>query len=83
AMAAVGPPQALPAVIKATEQSKSEPAKIDQQFTFSPNMPVSVQGDVKDPAQLAREIAPFLQRQFEEFSRQAAARQLFDAPDVG
>ncbi|WP_024690545.1 phage tail tape measure protein [Pseudomonas tremae] len=83
AMAAVGSPQALPAVIKAAEQSKAEPAKIDQQFTFSPNMPVNVQGDVKDPAQLAREIAPFLQRQFEEFSRQAAARQLFDAPDVG
>ncbi|KPY94018.1 Tail tape measure protein [Pseudomonas syringae pv. tomato] len=83
AMAAVGPPQALPAVIKAAEQSKAEPAKIDQQFTFSPNMPVSVQGDVKDPAQLARELAPFLQRQFEEFSRQASARQLFDDPHVG
>ncbi|MCA5967425.1 phage tail tape measure protein [Pseudomonas sp. P129] len=84
AMAAVAPaPLALPAVVKAAEQSKPEPAKVDQQFTFSPNMPVNVQGDVKDPAQLARDIAPFLQRQFEEFSRQAAARQLFDAPHVG
>ncbi|RXT59851.1 phage tail tape measure protein [Pseudomonas syringae] len=84
AMAAVAPaPLALPAVVKAAEQSKPEPTKVDQQFTFSPNMPVSVQGDVKDPAQLAREIAPYLQRQFEEFSRQAAARQLFDAPHVG
>lgn len=84
AMAASSPvPQALPAIVKATEQSKTEPTKVDQQFTFSPNMPVSVQGDVKDPAQLAREIAPFLQRQFEEFSRQASARQLFDAPHVG
>ncbi|SDX05300.1 Phage-related minor tail protein [Pseudomonas syringae] len=84
AMAAVAPtPLALPAVVKAAEQSKPEATKVDQQFTFSPHMPVSVQGDVKDPAQLAREIAPFLQRQFEEFSRQAAARQLFDAPHVG
>ncbi len=84
AMAAVAPaPLALPAVVKAAEQSKPEPTKVDQQFTFSPNMPVNVQGDVKDPAQLARDIAPFLQRQFEEFSRQAAARQLFDAPHVG
>ncbi|MBI6794895.1 phage tail tape measure protein [Pseudomonas syringae] len=84
AMAAVAPaPLALPAVVKAAEQSKPEPTKVDQQFTFSPNMPVNVQGDVKDPAQLAREIAPYLQRQFEEFSRQAAARQLFDAPHVG
>ncbi|AQL40693.1 phage tail tape measure protein [Pseudomonas syringae] len=84
AMAAVAPaPLALPAVVKAAEQSKSEPAKVDQQFTFAPHMPVNVQGDVKDPAQLARDIAPFLQRQFEEFSRQASARQLFDAPHVG
>lgn len=84
AMAAVAPaPMALPAVVKAAEQSKPEPTKVDQQFTFSPHMPVNVKGDVKDPAQLAREIAPFLQRQFEEFSRQAAARQLFDAPHVG
>ncbi|MCK9775972.1 phage tail tape measure protein [Pseudomonas syringae] len=84
AMAAVAPaPLELPAVVKAAEQSKPEPTKVDQQFTFSPNMPVNVQGDVKDPAQLARDIAPFLQRQFEEFSRQAAARQLFDAPHVG
>ncbi|KPW59165.1 Tail tape measure protein [Pseudomonas caricapapayae] len=84
AMAAVAPaPLALPAVVKAAEQSKPEPTKVDQQFTFSPNMPVNVQGDVKDPAQLARDIAPYLQRQFEEFSRQAAARQLFDAPHVG
>ncbi|WP_122613637.1 phage tail tape measure protein [Pseudomonas viridiflava] len=84
AMAAVAPaPLALPAVVKAAEQSKPAPTKVDQQFTFSPNMLVSVQGDVKDPAQLAREIAPYLQRQFEEFSRQAAARQLFDAPHVG
>ncbi|MEE4375775.1 phage tail tape measure protein [Pseudomonas alliivorans] len=84
AMAAVAPaPLALPAVVKAAEQSKPAPTKVDQQFTFSPNMPVNVQGDVKDPAQLARDIAPFLQRQFEEFSRQAAARQLFDAPHVG
>lgn len=84
AMAAVSPaPLALPAVVKAAEESKPAPTKVDQQFTFSPNMPVNVQGDVKDPAQLARDIAPFLQRQFEEFSRQAAARQLFDAPHVG
>nr|WP_241001680.1 phage tail tape measure protein [Pseudomonas viridiflava] len=84
AMAAATPaPLALPAIVNVSEKAKPEATKVDQQFTFSPNMPVSVQGDVKDPAQLAREIAPFLQRQFEEFSRQAAARQLFDAPHVG
>jgi hypothetical protein len=42
-----------------------------------------VQGDVKDPAQLAQALMPHLQRQFEDFAREARARQLFDAPHVG
>ncbi len=82
AMEPAAPAQALPAIVKAAEQSKPEPPKVDQQFTFSPHMPVSVQGDVKDPAQLARGLAPYLKQQFDEFSRQAAARQMFDTPDV-
>ncbi|MFK7701363.1 phage tail tape measure protein [Pseudomonas caspiana] len=82
-MAAAAPtPESIPAIAKAAENSKPAPPKVDQQFMFSPTIPVTVQGDVKDPAQLAREIAPFLQRQFDEFRRQASARQLFDQPDV-
>ncbi|MCD5977206.1 phage tail tape measure protein [Pseudomonas quasicaspiana] len=83
AMATASPsPESIPAIAKAAEQNKPAAQKIDQQFTFSPTIPVTVQGDVKDPAQLARELAPYLQRPFEEFSRQASARQLFDQPDV-
>lgn len=82
-MATASPsPESIPAIAKAAEQNKPAAPKIDQQFTFSPTIPVTVQGDVKDPAQLARELAPYLQRPFEEFSRQASARQLFDQPDV-
>lgn len=79
--------EAVPAILKAPEASKPEPKpeppKIDQQFTFSPALSVTVQGDVKDPAQLARDLSPHLQRLFDDFSRQAAARQMFDAPHVG
>ncbi|WJM94705.1 phage tail tape measure protein [Pseudomonas defluvii] len=79
--------EAVPAILKAPEaskpESKPEPPKIDQQFTFSPVVDVTVQGDVKDPAQLARDLSPHLQRLFDDFSRQAAARQMFDAPHVG
>lgn len=79
--------EAVPAILKAPEASKPEPKpeppKIDQQFTFSPALSVTVQGDVKDTEQLARDLSPHLQRMFDDFSRQAAARQMFDAPHVG
>ncbi len=79
--------EAVPAILKAPEASKPEPKpeppKIDQQFTFSPALSVTVQGDVKDPNQLAHDLWPTLQRLFDDFSRQAAARQMFDAPHVG
>lgn len=71
-----------PVLAKAVEVAKAEPPKVDQQFTFSPTIGVTVQGDVKDPAQLAGELAPYLQRQFDDFARQAAARQLSDEPHV-
>ncbi|MDN7142684.1 phage tail tape measure protein [Pseudomonas sp. JQ170] len=77
---AVPPAAALPVPTKVVEQRKPEAPKIDQQFSFAPKIEVTVNGDVKDPAQLANELAPHLQRQFEEYSRQALSRQLLDAP---
>lgn len=77
-MAVVAP--AAAAALKPAEAPKALPPKVEQSFTFAPHMPVTVQGDVKDPAQLARELEPHMRRQFEEMSRQAAARQLYDAP---
>ncbi|QNH79221.1 phage tail tape measure protein [Pseudomonas protegens] len=58
------------------------PPAIEQQFSFAPYLSISVQGDVRDPAQLARELEPYLRFQFDEYSRQAAGRQLFDAAHV-
>ncbi|MBF6039414.1 phage tail tape measure protein [Pseudomonas sp. P154a] len=72
------------AALMATPAVKApEWPKIDQQFTFAPAPVIQVQGDVKDPAQLAQALMPHLQRQFEDFARDARARQLFDAPHVG
>lgn len=60
--------------------------KVDQTFTFAPSMPITVQGDVKDSAQLVRDMEPPLRRLFDEFMRESKARmassQLFDAPHV-
>jgi phage tail tape-measure protein len=75
-----------PEIAKPVESAPPVPPKVEQAFTFSLSMPVTVQGDVKDPAQLARELEPHFQRQLEAFSRDLAARQssaqLFDAPHV-
>ncbi len=86
-MAKATPPvPSAPEVAKAAAPVAVAGAKVDQSFTFSPNMPVRVDGDVKDPAQLARDLMPHLQSQFEAFVRQMTARQsttqLFDAPHV-
>ncbi|KTC38021.1 phage tail protein [Pseudomonas sp. ABAC61] len=81
-MAGTESPVSTPAMLKAPELVKPAPPKVDQQFSFAPNLQVQVQGDVKDPAQLAREVEPHLRRMFDEYSRQAAARQLSDEPHV-
>lgn len=79
---AAPPAQPAAAIAKAPPAAKPVPPKVEQSFTFAPHVPVTVQGDVKDPAQLARELEPHLRRQFDEFSRQAQARQLYDQPHI-
>lgn len=82
-MASPSSSSAALATITAPDSFKPQvPAVIEQQFSFAPYLSISVQGDVRDPAQLARELEPHLRWQFDEFSRQAAARQLFDAAHV-
>ncbi|WP_047541882.1 phage tail tape measure protein [Pseudomonas simiae] len=73
---------AVPALLSTGAVAKPEPARVEQAWTFSPTMPVTVQGDVKDPRQLAQEMMPYMRQLFEEFSREQARRNLFDAPHV-
>ncbi|POA21515.1 phage tail tape measure protein [Pseudomonas sp. FW300-N1A1] len=76
-------PVTAAALMPAATAKQPEWPKVDQQFTFAPAPSITVQGDVKDPAQLVQELMPHLRRQFEDFAREARARQLFDAPHVG
>ncbi|WP_313713213.1 phage tail tape measure protein [Pseudomonas sp.] len=73
-------------VVKPAEKAKAEPAKVDQSFTFAPNMPITVHGDVKDPNQIVREAEQALRAMWENFQREVASRtastQLYDAADV-
>ena len=78
-----GAPVSAAALMAAPATKIPVPPQVDQQFTFAPAPVITVQGDVKDPAQLVQELLPHLRRQFEDFAREAQARQLFDAPHVG
>jgi hypothetical protein len=72
-----------PMMLKPAPAPMPPPAKIEQKLTFAPNLAITVQGDVKDPAQLSRDLEPHLRRLFDDFTRQAESRKLFDAPHVG
>lgn len=79
-------PTKPPEVAKVVETTPPVPPKVEQAFSFAPQVSIVVQGDVKDPAQLVRELEPQLRQLMESFSREVAARQasnqLFDAPHV-
>lgn len=87
-IAAAAPTPAAPAVAQALEQAKPkmEPPKVDQQFSYMPNMPITVQGDAKDPQQLFRSLEGLIRNSWDAWSRESIARQaagqLFDEPHV-
>ena len=71
-------------------KSETKPAPIDQKFTFAPHMPITIEGDVKDPDELMRKLQPMMQGQLNDFARQmednarrANDRKLYDAPHIG
>ncbi|EIM13789.1 phage tail tape measure protein [Pseudomonas chlororaphis] len=87
-IAAAAPAPTAPVVAQALEQAKpkSEPPKVDQQFSYMPHMPITVQGDAKDPQQLFRSLEGLIRNSWDTWSRENLARQaagqLFDEPHV-
>ncbi|ROM75324.1 phage tail tape measure protein [Pseudomonas brassicacearum] len=85
-VASTDTPTKPPEVAKVVEPTPPVPPKVEQAFSFAPQVSIVVQGDVKDPAQLARDLEPHLRQLMESFSRDVAARQassqLFDSPHV-
>ncbi len=53
-----------------------------QNLTFSPTIQVKVQGDVKDPRQLASELMPHLKRMFEQLQATTARSALYDGAPI-
>lgn len=73
-----GEPITLLSLPPAPPPNGPAPQPVSQQITFAPHMPITVQGSVSDPAQLALNIEPIVRRQFDEMTRMAANRQLAD-----
>jgi len=80
-MAVTTPLKSAALAIQPKEPAKPEPAKVDQQFQYSLSMPVTVQGDVKDPQTLAQDLMPHMQRMMADAARSNAAK-LYDEPHV-
>lgn len=66
-------------VIQAPAAPKPEPARVDQKFSYSLNMPVTVEGDAKDPQQFVQQLLPLMQRALNDAAQQEARRNLYDA----
>ena len=76
------PPAPLVMPPKVEPVLKVEPPKINQKIDVNAALSVTVQGDVKDPAALARELQPHLQRQIEQINQQMSNRNLYDEPHL-
>lgn len=61
---------------------KAEPSKIEQRVEIQAPLHITVQGDVKDPAQLARELQPYIDQQLRQSTQQMQNRSLYDEPHV-
>lgn len=80
-MAVTAPLKSAALAIQSKEPEKPVPAKVDQQFQYSLSMPVTVQGDVKDPQTLAQDLMPHMQRMMADAAKSNAAK-LYDEPHV-
>ncbi|MBH3553074.1 phage tail tape measure protein [Pseudomonas aeruginosa] len=75
-------PAVLPVTAVVAEPAKPAPVPVKQEFSFSPNISLTVQGDAKDPQALLQAIMPELRRQLADFAGQMQRVSLFDEPNV-
>lgn len=71
-----------PLLVKPVEAEKPAPKEIRQTNTFAPHLAITVQGDVKDPHELANQLMPYLQRMQADAQARQQADSLFDAPNL-
>ena len=80
-LAAQGATKSAAVAIQPKPPEKPAPTQVDQQFQYSLNMPVTVQGDVKDPQRLAQDLMPHMRLMMADAAKQNATK-LYDDPHV-
>lgn len=81
-LAIPAPPSAPALLAPVPAAAKSEGPKVEQRIDIQAPLYITVQGDVKDPAQLARELRPFIEQQMQQATQQLQNRKLYDEPHV-
>jgi hypothetical protein len=56
--------------------------KVDSKVEIHAPLTVTVQGDAKDPAQLAEQLRPFWEQQQRNIAQQLESRKLYDSPNI-
>lgn len=73
------PTSSTPGAVSLMAVPAKPPApKIEQKVDISAPLHLTVQGDVKDPAQLARELQPYLDQHHRDIAQQLESRKLYD-----
>lgn len=80
-LAVAAPSRPAAVAIQPKEPEKPVPTKVDQKFEYSLSMPVTVQGDVKDPQRLAQDLMPHMRLMMADAAKQNAAK-LYDEPHL-
>lgn len=80
-LAVSAPTKPAAVAIQPKEPEKAVPAKVDQKFEYSLTMPITVQGDVKDPQRLAQDLMPHMRLMMADAAKQNAAK-LYDEPHL-
>lgn len=81
-LAAPTPPSVPALLAPVPAATKPEAPKVEQRIDIQAPLHITVQGDVKDPAQMARELRPFIEQQMQQATQQLQNRKLYDEPHV-
>ena len=71
---------AVAAPLAAAVVAKVQPAKIEPKVDIHAPITLTVQGDVKDPAELMAQLRPLMEQHQREIAQQLENRKLYDAP---
>ncbi|WP_433866959.1 phage tail tape measure protein [Ralstonia wenshanensis] len=77
-----GAQEALGTAQAAANAPPAPSLQVEQRFEFAPKIDLTVNGDVKDPRQLAEALMPHLRRQFDEYAAQQRRAAMSDGSHV-